>query len=200
MSEDVLVRADLVLVGASDFEGNAPRLIADLADEVKRLRALSAVLGNRSRESTIRYQVSEFHRAFGQNIATKPHIPDEKTVRLRAALIAEECIEMLESVYGEEACADVAETMGHLLEHNRTNVDLVEFVDALADLDYVVEGGRLMFGVDGAPVAAEVHRSNMSKLGADGKPVIREDGKRLKGPNYSPPAIADELRKQGWEG
>lgn len=78
------------------------------------------------------------------------------------------------------------------------NVDLVEFADALADLDYVIEGTRLEFGINGAPIAAEVHRSNLSKLGPNG-PMLREDGKILKPPGWTPPDIAGELRKQGWQ-
>lgn len=52
-------------------------------------------------------------------------------------------------------------------------------------------------GVDLNAVLAEIARSNMSKLGADGKPIYREDGKVLKGPNYSPPDIAGVLQAQG---
>lgn len=54
----------------------------------------------------------------------------------------------------------------------------------LADLRYVVEGAAVTFGLPLDEAYAEVHRSNMSKLGNDGKPIYREDGKVLKGPNY----------------
>ena len=64
------------------------------------------------------------------------------------------------------------------------------------DLDYVVEGTRLEFEIDGGPIAVEVHRSNMAKVGGP----VREDGKRLKPPGWTPPDIAGELRKQGWKG
>jgi predicted HAD superfamily Cof-like phosphohydrolase len=74
-------------------------------------------------------------------------------------------------------------------------VDLPELADALADLDYVVEGARLEFGINGAPIATEVHRANMAKL--DGP--VREDGKKQKPEGWKPPDIESELRKQGWE-
>ena len=67
--------------------------------------------------------------------------------------------------------------------------DTVETADALADLIYVIYGMALETGIDLASVLAEVQRSNMSKLGADGKPVYREDGKVLKGPDYFPPNV-----------
>ncbi len=69
--------------------------------------------------------------------------------------------------------------------------DLVGVADALTDLLYVVLGAMLAHGLH--PVAealfAEVHRSNMSKVGPDGRPVLRADGKVLKPPHYSPPDL-----------
>ncbi len=70
--------------------------------------------------------------------------------------------------------------------------DLVEVLDALCDIQYVLDGTFLEFGMHGVKTeaVAEVHASNMSKLGADGRPVLREDGKVLKGPNFRPPDLA----------
>ena len=78
--------------------------------------------------------------------------------------------------------------------------DTVEVLDALTDLQYVLDGAYLSFGLQHVKQAAfdEVHRSNMSKLGADGKPIRRpEDGKVLKGPDYFKPDMAQfiETRK-----
>jgi predicted HAD superfamily Cof-like phosphohydrolase len=73
--------------------------------------------------------------------------------------------------------------------------DLVEVADAIADLLYVVYGAALTFGVPADEVFSEVHRSNMTKLGADGLPIYREDGKVLKGPNYSPPDLLPILAR-----
>jgi len=68
--------------------------------------------------------------------------------------------------------------------------DIVAIADGLADLLYVVFGTAAAYGIPMDDVFAEVHASNMSKLGTDGKPIIGEHGKRLKGPLYRPPNIA----------
>jgi predicted HAD superfamily Cof-like phosphohydrolase len=71
--------------------------------------------------------------------------------------------------------------------------DLVAIADALADITYVVYGTALTYGIDLDAVLREVHRSNMSKLDRDGRPLIRDDGKVLKSERYFPPAIASVL-------
>jgi predicted HAD superfamily Cof-like phosphohydrolase len=71
--------------------------------------------------------------------------------------------------------------------------DIVGIADGLADLTVVVYGTALSYGIDLDRVMQEVHRSNMSKLGEDGKPIYREDGKVLKGPYFSPPDILHVL-------
>lgn len=157
----------------------------------------------------IKQQVTEFHRAFGQPILDTPQVPSEERVRMRLRLIAEEFVELLGASLGKPSPARSLDawqlwnllTSGALREYIDTapvHVDLPEVADALGDLDYVIEGTRLEFGIDGAPIAAEIHRSNMSKLGLDGRPVLREDGKVTKGPSYSPPDIEACLRAQGW--
>lgn len=116
----------------------------------------------------------EFHEAFGHHIAKKPEIiASDEIAILRVDLINEEAAEF------ESATRDE---------------NLVEIADALADLLYVVFGAALVYGIPIEDVFTEVHRSNMSKLGADGKPIYRIDGKVLKGPNYSPPDIASILK------
>jgi len=75
--------------------------------------------------------------------------------------------------------------------------DLVEVADALGDMLYILCGTILEHGMQYKieEVFAEIQRSNMSKLGADGKPIYREDGKVLKGPNYFKPNISGVLEK-----
>ena len=73
--------------------------------------------------------------------------------------------------------------------------DIVEVSDAIADLLYVVYGAAVTFGIPIDEVFNEVHRSNMTKLGPDGAPIYREDGKVLKGPNFEPPDVLDILAK-----
>jgi predicted HAD superfamily Cof-like phosphohydrolase len=77
------------------------------------------------------------------------------------------------------------------------NNDLVEVADALGDMLYILCGTILEHGMQHKieEVFEEIQRSNMSKLGADGKPIYREDGKVLKGPNYFKPNIEEILDK-----
>ena len=67
--------------------------------------------------------------------------------------------------------------------------DIVGVADALTDILYVTYGAGHAFGVDLDKCFEEVQRSNMSKLGEDGKPIYRDDGKVMKGENYSPPDL-----------
>jgi len=67
--------------------------------------------------------------------------------------------------------------------------DLVDIADAICDLIYVLCGTAVSFGIPLDECFAEVQRSNMSKLDADGKPIVREDGKILKGPDFSEPDL-----------
>lgn len=120
--------------------------------------------------------VRAFHVAFSAPVAATPTLRARTTDRLRLDLILEELCE-LETALDEE--------------------DLIEVADALADLTYVVYGAALTYGIDLDRVIAEVHRSNMTKLGADGRPVMRADGKVLKGPGYEPPRIAAVLGIEG---
>lgn len=123
-----------------------------------------------SKKSTLD-QVQEFHETYGLPVLSKPSISDEKTNALRINLLAEELDELKEA-----------------LEQG----DIIETLDALIDLQYVLDGAFLSFGLQHVKEAAfdEVHRSNMSKLGEDGKPIRREsDGKVLKGPDYFKPDI-----------
>lgn len=60
-------------------------------------------------------------------------------------------------------------------------------------------GTALVHGIDLDAVIAEIHRANMTKLGPDGRPLLRADGKVLKGEHYRAPDVAGVLREQGWE-
>lgn len=146
-------------------------------------------------------QVREFHRAFEQPINTVPVEPMDARVRLRLRLITEEYLELMESTgplspIVKEMLYDHCNSFSSV-DPPYDRVDMVEFADALGDLDYVVEGTRLEFGIDGRPIAKEIHRSNMSKL-VDGRPVYDERGKVAKPDTYSPADVAGELRKQGY--
>ena len=123
-------------------------------------------------------QVREFHETYGLPVESAPNISDQKTNDLRINLIAEELEELQEAL---------------------KNNDIVETLDALIDLQYVLDGAFLSFGLhDVKEIAfAEVHRSNMSKLGEDGKPIRREsDGKVMKGPNYFVPDMSQFIKSK----
>jgi predicted HAD superfamily Cof-like phosphohydrolase len=124
--------------------------------------------------------VQEFHAAFDIPIKDGPTIPYLDRVKLRRRLIEKEF---------EEVCKEF-DRIEHRLERGLyTSVkpvldDVARLAKELSDLRIVCEGAELEFGIPGDAVYAEVHRSNMSKLGKDGRPVRRHDGKVLKGPNY----------------
>ena len=140
--------------------------------------------------------VKEFHLAFGCPTPSVPSVPPDDRLKLRLKLIAEEFVELLEACGCQhlEQLELVLAHVVHTASSERTYI--VEAIDALGDLDYVNEGMRLEFGTDGEPVATEIHRSNMAKVGS----AKREDGKIMKPPGWTPPDIAGELRKQGWKG
>jgi predicted HAD superfamily Cof-like phosphohydrolase len=146
--------------------------------------------------SRLRDRVQQFHNAVGQPVLTKPSVPSDERVRLRARLIAEEFFEVLEAMFGVESHVRAARANIEYAVHDApVHVDLPELADGFADLDYVVEGSRLEFGIDGDPIAEQVHRANMAKAGAP----KRADGKIEKPPGWTPPDVAGELKKQGWE-
>ena len=121
--------------------------------------------------------VTECHTAFKLNMNQAP-IADIGEARnsLRFNLMAEENEEYLEAAQ---------------------NNDLVEVADALGDMLYILCGTIIEHGMQDKieEVFNEIQRSNMSKLGEDGRPIYREDGKVLKGPNYFKPNIASILEK-----
>jgi predicted HAD superfamily Cof-like phosphohydrolase len=118
--------------------------------------------------------VAEFHYLFDQKDAKTPTCGNKKQAELRHSLLAEENEEYLEAVSAN---------------------DLVGIADALGDQLYIIYGTILKHGLQDKieDVFKEIHRSNLSKLGEDGKPIYREDGKILKGPGYFKPDIKKVL-------
>lgn len=119
--------------------------------------------------------VKEFHAAFGLGISEAPTANLGEAVNLlRYNLMKEENEEYLEAVQ---------------------NNDIVEIADALGDMLYILCGTIIEHGLQHKieEVFNEIQRSNMSKLGADGKPLYREDGKVMKGPNYFKPDFKEIL-------
>ncbi|MBU2906002.1 MULTISPECIES: nucleoside triphosphate pyrophosphohydrolase family protein [Arenibacter] len=122
--------------------------------------------------------VELFHNSFGLGVSKeiRADLGKDKNL-LRFNLMDEENKEYLEAA---------------------TNNDVVEVADALGDMLYILCGTILEHGMQYKieEVFEEIQRSNMSKLGEDGKPIYREDGKVLKGPNYFKPNLVDILDKK----
>lgn len=135
--------------------------------------------------------VRKFHQAFGHPVAQAPVPGTPELRRLRVALIAEELGELSVAlgVKLDITSDGIRFDMNVSGGDDVSKVDLVETADALGDLDYVVQGANLVFGIPAKEVFKAIHVSNMSKLGADGKPMRRADGKIMKGPDYAPPEL-----------
>ena len=121
-------------------------------------------------------KVKQFHEVFLIGNEEKPKaVIDESIFLLRHRLMHEENQEYL------DACK---------------NGDLVEIADALGDMMYILSGTILAHGLQDKieNIFEEIQKSNMSKLGSDGKPIYREDGKIMKGPDYFKPDIKKNLQ------
>lgn len=138
--------------------------------------------------------VRRFHDTYGLPIQTDGPCLERESLDMRMSLIAEEFAELTGAVYGQAARTEIEAAYARAVAGDDGARDTVEAADALADLVYVIYGMALETGIDLAAVLAEVQRSNMSKLGADGRPIYREDGKVLKGPGYFAPDVAGVLR------
>ena len=113
-------------------------------------------------------KVGLFMLTFGQEIKKKPSLSTDKINNLRIKLIEEELKEFKEAIL---------------------NKDLKEAADALTDILYVTYGAGHAFGINLDDCFDEVQKSNMSKLGDDGKPIYNQDGKVMKGPKYFKPNL-----------
>ena len=113
-------------------------------------------------------KVGLFMKTFGQEVKNRPSLSSEKINNLRISLIEEELKELKDALF---------------------NKDIKEVADALTDILYVTYGAGHAFGINLDDCFSEVQRSNMSKLGNDGKPIYNEHGKVMKGPNYFKPDL-----------
>ena len=118
-------------------------------------------------------KVGLFMKTFGQEVKTTASLSSEKINNLRISLINEELEEFKEAI---------------------RNNDLKEAADALTDILYVTYGAGHAFGINLDKCFDEVQRSNMSKLGEDGKPIYNEFGKVMKGPKYFKPDLSKFLK------
>ena len=118
-------------------------------------------------------KVGSFMKTFGQEVKSKPSLSTDKINNLRLSLIKEELEELKDAMKKK---------------------DLLEIADALTDILYVTYGAGHAFGINLDKCFDEVQRSNMSKLGADSKPIYNENGKVMKGPNYFKPDFSKFIK------
>ena len=114
-------------------------------------------------------KVKIFMQTFGQEIKENAEFPSERITKLRTDLIEEELRELQVAI---------------------KNKNIKEVADALTDILYVTYGAGHSFGINLDDCFNEVQKSNMSKLGSDGKPIYNERGKVMKGPNYFKPDLS----------
>ena len=117
--------------------------------------------------------VKKFMQTFGQEVKEKNEFPNEKIIQLRYELIKEELEELNQAIKDK---------------------DMKEIADALTDILYVTYGAGHAFGINLDQCFDEVQKSNMSKLGSDGKPIYNESGKVMKGPSYFKPDLNKFLK------
>ena len=119
-------------------------------------------------------KVGLFMKTFGQDVKISASFSSKKITDLRLSLIEEELIELKEAI---------------------ENKNLTEVADALTDILYVTYGAGHAFGINLDECFDEVQKSNMSKLGVDGKPIFNDKGKVMKGPNYFKPNFSKLIGK-----
>lgn len=139
--------------------------------------------------------VRQFHEHFAVPVADDAPSVDRDRVHLRMALVAEEFAELVTAVYGSGAGEAATDGFTRAAAADDGARDTVAAADALADLVYVLYGMAQECGIPLPAVLAEVHAANLSKLGPDGRALLREDGKVLKAAGYRAPDVAGVLAR-----
>lgn len=141
--------------------------------------------------------VVEFHEAFNAPVAWSPTVPSHDRRKLRCSLLLEETLEFCTAsgfvVRQVERDGEMHLGLFDFGAQGDDSTNLVEVADALADIRYVTDGAALEWGIPLEKCLREVHRSNMGKLGEGSKPLLRADGKILKGPLFTRPDLASIL-------
>lgn len=126
--------------------------------------------------STLGTMVNHFNIVYRVPCFVGPTLPSDEQMDAMFSMIHEELMELCDAMDAK---------------------DIVGMADALTDIIYVTAQQAAKYGLPVDKLLAEVQRSNLSKLGEDGNPIFREDGKVLKGPKFSPPDLATILRNEG---
>lgn len=143
-------------------------------------------------------KIKEFHATFSRTpdpTSLDLRTPEDRL--LRGKLIWEEVLEvfaelgvLIEVQMQPQEDGNVMLEFEPITDESKTEFNPRNLAKELADLKYVTYGTDAAFGIDADRVYAEVHDSNMSKLGPNGEVLRREDGKVLKGPNYREPSLS----------
>lgn len=181
-----------VRTGYLPLPGESDETAAE-APPVRRGEDLTAASGA-DPESLVR----TFHEVF--DIPVGDGTPDVRggRVPMRMTLIAEEFAELVGAVYGAPAQKVMDRAFTRAIGLDESTRDIVATADALGDLVYVLYGMALECGIPLAHVLAEIQDSNLSKLGPDRRPLLREDGKVLKGPDFHDPDLESVLLRADW--
>lgn len=151
---------------------------------------------------TTEQRTIEFHRAFKHPVRDIPQTICRTEATLALALIEEEFWELAEALFpgskeqfllSHDPGRTLTEDMAEYPQAYDYEPNLIETADALADLDVVINGAGIRHGFDMQALSRKVFTSNMSKLGADGKPSYHDNGKIAKGPDFKQPDIAKAL-------
>lgn len=163
-------------------------------EEVERRRA--------AERNTASAMVREFSQAFGVPMAEKLGLPEPQLclsesyrydyVEILRAL--KTCPKPANGSIRQLRVSLLCEEMAEYLQAELED-DIQGIADGLTDVHYIKEGTMLAYGIPSDPCMAEVHRSNMAKLGPDGKPIMRADGKIAKPDGWQAPDIAGILER-----
>ncbi len=127
---------------------------------------------------TSQQMVEEFHKVFGHPVSVPPSYD---LLKFRQKLIEEEFEELTTELWNSAQSGVISPNL----------------LKEIADLRYVISGLCVVLGIDEEECVRRVHESNMSKLDEAGRPIYREDGKVLKGPNYFEPKMDDLVPSNG---
>ncbi len=149
--------------------------------------------------------VKQFMRVFQQAYSDTPtDTVGPSIIKLRLKLALEELEELFFATMNRQSQKLVnihfkqINSFIEALDDSSFSINLIDIADALTDIEYINNGTAAVFGIPLDATFREVHRSNMSKLDADGKPVFREDGKVIKSDLYSPPDLDSVLASYGY--
>ena len=120
-------------------------------------------------------KIKEFHKAFKRFSGVTPELPNKKLIKLRIKIMKEEMKELIEAIK----------------ENNLPNI-----AKELSDVLVVVYGTADSYGINADKAFDLVHKANMSKLDINGQPIMRDDGKILKGPNYQEPNMKSFIKNE----